>query len=68
MAALTVTNPYFPQGKALEQMKDKKLESLSEPKKDAARFNQASNSLIYGKHPWSIDIDSTDVEGDPQWI
>lgn len=63
MAALTVTNPYFPQGKALEQMKDKKLESLSEPKKDAARFNQASDSLIYGKHPWSIDIDSTDVEG-----
>ena len=44
-------------------MKDKKLESLSEPKKDAVRFSEACDSIIYGNHPWSVDIDSAAVDG-----
>ncbi len=63
MTALTVTDPFLPQDKVLQQMKDKTLESLSEPKKDAARFNEACDSIIYGNHPWSVDIDSAAVEG-----
>lgn len=63
MTALTITNPYLSKDKVLRQMKEKKLEALSEPKKDAARFNDACDSLIYGNHPWSVDIDSSAVKG-----
>ncbi len=63
IAALTVTDPYLPQGKELQQMKDKRLESLGEPKKDAERFAEACDSVIYGGHPWSVDVDSAAVEG-----
>ena len=63
MAALTVTDPFLPHDKVLQQMKDKTLESLSEPKKDATRFNEACDSIIYGNHPWSLKIDSAAVEG-----
>lgn len=63
IAALTVTDPFLPQAKVLQQMKDKKLESLSEPKKDAVRFSEACDSIIYGNHPWSVDIDSAAVDG-----
>lgn len=63
MTALTVTDPFLPQDKVLQQMKDKTLESLSEPKKDAVKFKEACDSIIYGNHPWSVDIDSAAVDG-----
>lgn len=63
MTALTITDPYLSKDKVLRQMKEKKLEALSEPKKDAARFNDACDSLIYGNHPWSVEIDSAAVKG-----
>ena len=63
MAALTVTDPFFSQDKVLQQMKDKKLESLGEPKKDAVKFSEACDSIVYGNHPWSVEIDSAAVRG-----
>lgn len=63
MTALTITDPYLSKDKVLRQMKEKKLEALSEPKKDAARFNDACDSLIYDNHPWSVEIDSAAVKG-----
>ncbi len=63
MAALSITDPFLPQDKVLKQMKSKTLESLGEPKKDAVKFKEACDSIIYGDHPWSVDIDSAAVEG-----
>lgn len=63
IASLTITDPYMGNDKVLKQTKDKKLETLGEPKKDAVRFNEACDSLIYGNHPWSVKIDSSAVEG-----
>lgn len=63
MTALSITDPYIPGDRILGQTKGKKLESLSEPKKDAARFSEACDSIIYGNHPWSVSIDSAAVEG-----
>lgn len=63
MANLTVTDPYLSTDKLLQQSSKRTLESLSVPKKDAAKFNDAVDSLVYGNHPWSISIDSAAVLG-----
>lgn len=63
MTALSITDPYLPGERILGQTKSKRLESLSEPKKDAERFSEACDSIIYGNHPWSVRIDSAAVEG-----
>lgn len=56
IAALTVTDPFLPQAKVLQQMKDKKLESLSEPKKmpsgSAKPVTRSSTETIRGR--WTL--------------
>ena len=63
LTELSITSPYIPGERLLEQTKSKKLEALSEPKKDAERFSEVCDSVIYGNHPWSVSIDSAAVEG-----
>lgn len=63
MANLTVTDPCLSTDQLLQQSRKRMLESLSAPKKDAAKFNDAVDSLVYGNHPWSASIDSAAVLG-----
>lgn len=61
LASLSVTDPYVIDGNSVAINRKRTLESLGEEKKDAARFNEISDSLLYAGHPWLCNIDSADV-------